>query len=211
MPRVPGAVPSGPAAAARALALGGHAGEEACLVDLEALVRSLDDALDFVVAFDVEHEAATVDLPERRANGCTHPHRRGRQVADVDPRAHRPGPGREPGLDGTDGGELEERHQAGRGQDVDARVPKRGRRVGGLNHDLDFAHKPGFDGHQGPPVQCGGRTRKSRPRPVTRASSATTKDRSLIRSRTWRPTYAPTNITAPMPRPSALVSGVRSA
>ena len=122
-----------------------------------------------------------------------------------------PAPGRELGLDRADGGQLEERHQAGRGEHVDARVPERGRRVGRLDHDLDLADEPGFDGHEEPPVQCGGRTRKKTPRPATRTSSATTKDRSLIRSRIRRPTNAPANMTAPMPRPSAPVSGVTRA
>ena len=48
--------------------LGGDAGQEAGLVDLEALVRAFHDALGLVVALDVEHEAPPVDLSERGAD-----------------------------------------------------------------------------------------------------------------------------------------------
>ena len=119
--------------------------------------------------------------------------------------------GRRVGLDRADGRQLEERHQAWRRQDVDALVPEGVRGVGGLDHDLDHSNQSRLDGHRRPPVQCGGWTRKSTPRPATSTSSATAKDRSLIRSRIRRPTNAPANITPPVASPSALVSGVRSA
>src|SRR4029453_4351449 len=96
-------------------ALRGDARQEAGLVDLEALVRALHDALGLVVAFSVEHNEPPRRPAERGADRRAHADGRGGQVADVDPCPHGSGPGRELGLDGADRGELEEAPQPARG------------------------------------------------------------------------------------------------
>src|SRR5262249_983509 len=58
----------------------GDAGEEPRLIDLKPLVASLYDPLGLVVALDVEHEPAAVDLPECRPDDRVHSQRRGGQV-----------------------------------------------------------------------------------------------------------------------------------
>jgi hypothetical protein len=69
-------------------------------------------------------------------------------VLDVDARAHRAGAGGKVRLDGGDGRLLQEAHQPGRRQHVDALVPERVGGVGRRHDDLDLSHESRRDLHR---------------------------------------------------------------
>src|SRR5712692_1622609 len=140
--------------------------------DDEALVTALGDLLDLVVGLDLEEAALAVGLHQGGLGPHLHPERGGRQVLHLYHGAHRAAAGRQVRLHDRMGGVLEQGHDEGRGEDLDARIAER---VGGeiRRHDaFDFSRLSCFEWHAGSSSTPTGRARSIRSTAAGTAGSA---------------------------------------
>src|SRR5262245_42110244 len=180
-----------------------HVGHE------EPLVSPLGDLLLVVPRLDREEKALAVGLEQGGLRAHREPHRCRGQMLHLDHGADGAGAGREMRPHHCAGGVLEHAGHERRGEDVDSAIAMR---VGGLtlvdpvgelcgSADLDL-HEVRF--YRGNRSEC---------KPITTSSTSmmARNTRSLMRSRSLRPTQEPANIVAPSTAPTATVSQVKRA
>src|SRR5215510_7166435 len=180
-----------------------HVGHE------EPLVPSLGDLLLVVPCLDREEKALAVALEQGGFRAHREPDGRRGQVLHLDHGTDGSGAGREMRSHHRAGRVLEHADHERRGEDVDAAIAHRVRRLVLVDRVRNLGGGAGLDIHE---VRFY-RGNRSECKPITTSSTSmmARNTRSLIWSRSLRPAHEPANIVAPSSAPTAAVSQVRSA